>query len=175
MSWPRLTLAVVIFGTFLHGVDAIHVANNGDGTYTNLVMPDPSVLRVGSDYYLVTSSIETSPSIQVMHSTDLVNWDVIGSVSHHWPTDNGNGTKLLPNSCWSPRIMHIHNRFRVISSFGGGVAVFEAKHALGPWALLKNSLTGLSFGSSTFVDTDGKTHIPSGNFIQECDAERCLH
>jgi hypothetical protein len=67
----------------------VHVSDNGDGTYTNPVMPnahwsDPAVLRVGSDYYVVSSSIETSPNLQILHSLDLVNWDVVGSVSRYW-------------------------------------------------------------------------------------------
>ena len=45
---------------------------------------DPSVVRRGRDYYVVFSSIETVPSLQILHSTDLVNWDVAGSVSRHW-------------------------------------------------------------------------------------------
>jgi beta-xylosidase len=41
-------------------------------------------MRKGSDYYVVTSSIETTPSLQILHSTDLVNYAVVGSVSRHW-------------------------------------------------------------------------------------------
>jgi hypothetical protein len=38
------------------------------------VNPDPSILRVGSDYWLVVSSFEFMPGIPIYHSTDLVNW-----------------------------------------------------------------------------------------------------
>ena len=41
--------------------------------------PDPSICRVGEDYYLVTSSFEYFPGIPVFHSTDLVNWKQIGN------------------------------------------------------------------------------------------------
>lgn len=40
--------------------------------------PDPSVCRVGKDYYLVNSTFEFFPGIVVSHSTDLVNWETIG-------------------------------------------------------------------------------------------------
>jgi alpha-N-arabinofuranosidase len=40
--------------------------------------PDPSVIRVGADYYLVTSSFEYFPSCPVYHSLDLVHWKRIG-------------------------------------------------------------------------------------------------
>ena len=48
--------------------------------------PDPTICRVGKDYYLATSSFELLPGIPIYHSTDLRNWTV---VSHAW-------TKKLP-------------------------------------------------------------------------------
>ena len=41
--------------------------------------PDPSICRVGEDFYLVTSSFEYFPGIPVYHSRDLVNWEKIGN------------------------------------------------------------------------------------------------
>ena len=40
--------------------------------------PDPSIVRVGRDFYLVNSSFEYFPSIPIYHSRDLVNWGLIG-------------------------------------------------------------------------------------------------
>lgn len=40
--------------------------------------PDPSICRVGKDYYLATSSFEYFPGVPVYHSQDLVNWELIG-------------------------------------------------------------------------------------------------
>lgn len=40
--------------------------------------PDPSIVRVGSDYFIVTSSFEYFPGHPIYHSTDLVNWKLIG-------------------------------------------------------------------------------------------------
>ena len=53
-----------------------------DGAFTNPVIagmhPDPSVCRVGSDYYLVTSSFEYFPGVPIFHSRDLVHFRAIG-------------------------------------------------------------------------------------------------
>ena len=62
--WLRL------LSTLWTAVLAVHIADNGDGTFTNPVMPnahwsDPSALRHGNAYFVVTSSIETTPSLQV--------------------------------------------------------------------------------------------------------------
>src|SRR5476651_2424513 len=56
--------------------------DNGDGTFTNPVLnadyPDCDVIRVGDDYYFISSSMHFSPSDPILHSKDLVNWEVIG-------------------------------------------------------------------------------------------------
>ena len=39
--------------------------------------PDPSIIRVGEDYYIATSTFEWFPGVQIHHSTDLVNWEPI--------------------------------------------------------------------------------------------------
>ena len=54
-----------------------------DGRFTNPVIPgfhpDPSVCRVGDDYYLACSSFEYFPGVPVFHSRDLVHWTQIGN------------------------------------------------------------------------------------------------
>ena len=56
----------------------------GDGTFRNPVIAsdfsDPDPVRVGDDYFMVTSTFETSPGVTVLHSKDLVNWTIAGSV-----------------------------------------------------------------------------------------------
>ena len=51
-------------------------------TFTNPVLrggyPDPSICRVGNDYYMANSSFEYFPAIPIHHSTDLVQWELIG-------------------------------------------------------------------------------------------------
>ena len=56
-------------------------ADNGDGTFTNPLFfedtPDPCMIRVGGDYYLTCSSMHMMPGLPIMHSKDLVNWELI--------------------------------------------------------------------------------------------------
>lgn len=40
--------------------------------------PDPSILRVGEDYYIANSTFHWNPGIQLFHSRDLANWELIG-------------------------------------------------------------------------------------------------
>jgi len=58
--------------------------DQGDGTYRNPVLPgdfsDPDCIRVGSDYYAISSTMHFAPGMVVLHSKDLVNWRIIGHV-----------------------------------------------------------------------------------------------
>ncbi len=60
---------------------AVWVPDQGDGTYRNPVLfadySDPDAIRVGTDYYLVSSSFNCAPSLPVLQSKDLVNWRII--------------------------------------------------------------------------------------------------
>ena len=57
--------------------------------YTNPVMagdyPDPSIIRVGKDYWATATSSEWGPQFPLLHSKDLVNWDVVGSIFTNRP------------------------------------------------------------------------------------------
>ncbi len=67
--------------------------------------PDPSIERVGEDYYLVTSSFEYFPGIPLFHSTDLVNWAQIGNcISWHNPIDLENASDS--GGIWAPTIRY---------------------------------------------------------------------
>ena len=172
---------MLLLGCALLPAAAIHVADNGDGTFTNPVMPnahwsDPAVVRHNNDYYVVTSSIETTPSLQILHSTDLVNFDVIGSVSRHWFTHTVDGVPLEKRQCWSPRLMVIAGRFRVMWHQSGHFMVAEAAAPQGPWGLVHHNLTGMAqptpqWAATTFVDgADGRTYVFAFNWIRETDA-----
>ncbi len=62
--------------------EAQHVADRGDGTFLNPILPgdypDPSVCRVGHDYYMTHTPGTALPGLMVWHSRDLVNWRPLG-------------------------------------------------------------------------------------------------
>ena len=63
---------------------AVSFAQNVDLEIHNPIIPgyhpDPSICRVGNDYYIVNSSFQYFPGVPIYHSTDLVNWEQIGNV-----------------------------------------------------------------------------------------------
>jgi len=77
--------------------------------------PDPSVCRVGTDFYLVTSSFEYFPGMPVFHSTDLVNWTRIG---HCLTRPDQVDLSAVPTSggIWAPTIRHHDGVFHVVTT-----------------------------------------------------------
>ena len=72
-SLPIRSAAPVFAGTHNQG----SWGDNGDGTYNNPILPadysDPDVIRVGEDYFAITSTFQFVPGITVLHSRDMVN------------------------------------------------------------------------------------------------------
>src|SRR3954466_693619 len=79
-------------------------------TYTNPTVagdyPDPSIIRVGKDYWATATSSEWSPQFPILHSRDLVNWQVIGSVLSHRPS-------WAVGNFWAPEITRYNGRYYV--------------------------------------------------------------
>src|ERR1700690_3184298 len=55
-------------------------ADNSNGTYSNPLFyeefEDPDIIRVGEDYYLAGTTMHMNPGVMIMHSKDLVNWEL---------------------------------------------------------------------------------------------------
>lgn len=108
-------------------------------TYRNPVIagfhPDPSVCRVGNDFYLVNSSFQYFPGVPVFHSKDLVNWRQIGNV-----LDRNSQLPLKGASSWlgiyAPTIRYNEGTYYVITTNvgGGGNFMVTATDPRGPWS-----------------------------------------
>ncbi|MGW2488333.1 glycoside hydrolase family 43 protein [Streptomyces sp. NPDC001606] len=99
--------------------------------------PDPSICRVGEDYYLACSSFEYFPGVPLFHSRDLVHWTQIGNV-----LDRPEQLRLpasMPSSrgIYAPTLRHHDGRFWLIVTTvreGGGNLVVTATDPAGPWS-----------------------------------------
>lgn len=124
--------------------------------------PDPSIVRVGDDYFVATSTFEFHPAVRIHQSTDLVNWTVRG----HALTD---GFDLLgiPDSggVWAPSLSHADGLFwlaySIVRSMDGDDKDIDnflvtAESIDGPWSAPVH-LGSRGFDFSFFHDTDG-TH-----------------
>src|SRR5215831_10308754 len=108
-------------------------------TFVNPIIPgfhpDPSICRVGDDFYLVTSSFEYFPGVPIFHSRDLVHWRQLG---HVLTTDrhlNLHGARSS-GGIFAPTLRHAGDRFFVITTnvSGGGNFYVTAPDPGGPWS-----------------------------------------
>ena len=65
--------------------------DNADGTFTNPILwgdwPDPDVIRVGDDFYMVSTSMHYVPGSPILKSKDLVNWEMVGYALERYDED----------------------------------------------------------------------------------------
>lgn len=66
-------------------------AGNGDGTFTNPILwgdwPDPDIIRVGDEFYLISTSMHYVPGCPILKSKDLVNWEMAGYAIDRYDED----------------------------------------------------------------------------------------
>ncbi|KAK8127562.1 glycosyl hydrolase family 43 [Apiospora sp. TS-2023a] len=125
--------------------------------------PDPSILRVGSDYYIATSTFEWFPGVQIHHSKDLANWELVTRPLTRKSQLDMRGD---PDSCgvWAPCLTHDGDRFWLVytdvkrkdgSMKDAHNYIVHAPAIEGPWSdpVYANSS---GFDPSLFHDEDGR-------------------
>src|SRR5665647_278355 len=120
-------------------VSKVWVADNGDGTYKNPILnadySDPDAIRVGDDFYLVSSSFEDIPGLPVLHSKDLVNWSIIGHALLRQPPYTHFNLPRHGDGVWAPSIRFHDGEFYIYYPDPDfGIYLVKAKHADGPWS-----------------------------------------
>ena len=130
--------------------------------------PDPSILRVGEDYYIATSTFEWFPGVQIHHSRDLVHWQLLtrplDRISQLDMRGNGNSGGI-----WAPCLSHDGTQFYLIytdvKSWGVGEMFKDTHNYLvtapsieGPWSE-PIYLNSSGFDPSLFHDSDGRKYL----------------
>jgi xylan 1,4-beta-xylosidase len=119
--------------------------------------PDPSVVRVGADYYLTTSSFEYFPSCPVYHSRDLVHWERVGYALERPEQFEALHDEHL--STYACTLRYHAGTFYALTTDvrGGGNFLVTAKDVAGPWSLPIPIDKGM-FDPSLFFDDDGTVY-----------------
>jgi alpha-N-arabinofuranosidase len=120
--------------------------------------PDPSVCRVGDDYYLATSTFEYVPGVPILHSRDLVNWTTIG---HAVPDLVDLHQVNSSQGIFAPTLRHIAGRFVMITTVmpSGRNFLTTADDPAGPWSAPVDIVgDGPGMDPSLFEDTDGTVY-----------------
>lgn len=109
------------------------------GTYRNPILhadySDPDAIRVGSDYYMVSSSFTHIPGLPILHSKDLVNWKLIGHAITALPPTDYYSKVQHGAGVWAPSIRYHNNEFYIYYPDPDfGIYLVKAKNILGPWS-----------------------------------------
>lgn len=134
------------------------------GMYRNPILagfyPDPSVIRQGSDYYMVNSTFSWFPGIPVWHSRDLVHWRQIGNAIDR-PDQLDFGRLGMSMGVFAPAISFHAGRFYIVNTCVGcgGNFVITASNAAGPWSAPKFLPNVAGIDPSLFFDDDGSAWL----------------
>jgi len=147
--------------------------DRGDGTYNNPVVPsdysDIDCIRVGSDYYAISSTMQYSPGMVILHSKDLVNWSILGHIVSDlnqispeldWSKMNRNGRGI-----WAGSIRFHDKKFWVyFGSPDEGYFMSTATDPAGPWEPLHQVLKSTGWDDCcSFQDDDGQGYLVGTN------------
>jgi len=122
--------------------------------------PDPSICRVGADYYLITSTFEYFPGLPIFHSRDLVHWRQIGHVLDR-PSQLPLEGVRSSGGLYAPTIRYAGGTFYVINTLVDGLTkagnfIVTATDPAGPWSEPHWLDAAPGFDPSLFFDDDGR-------------------
>ncbi|MFL5746171.1 MAG: family 43 glycosylhydrolase [Niastella sp.] len=162
-------VSIILLSTFDTGAQNSIVDSaayyNQVKTYVNPVLPgdhpDPTLLKVGDDFYHCGSSFHFTPYLPVYHSKDLVHWDVISRIVY--PSGAGMVADKPSAGIWQGAITYFYGSYWIYFS-ANGQWFCKASSPAGPWSapvhVKTNATTGpLGYDNSIFVDDDGKPYM----------------
>lgn len=149
-------------------ISKVWVADQGNGTYKNPVLnadySDPDAIRVGDDFYLVSSSFEDIPGLPILHSKDLVNWSIIGHALVRQPPFDHFDIPRHGDGVWAPALRYYKGEFYLYYPDPDyGIYLIKAKNAAGPWSnpIMVYPGKGL-IDPCPLVDDDGRMYLVHG-------------
>lgn len=116
-----------------------------DGSYANPILAgdysDPDVIRVGNDYWMITSTFQYSPGMAVLHSADLISWRHVGAcvpdMTELGPAYRWDRMERYNVGIYAGSLRHHAGRYWVhFTTLDEGIFVTTAEHPTGPWSPL---------------------------------------
>lgn len=139
--------------------------DNGNGTYTNPVInadySDPDVCVAGEDYYLTASSFNCIPGLPILHSKDLVNWEIVGHAVKELEPKQEFDRPSHGNGIWAPSIRYHNGEFYIYwGDPDYGVFMVKTKDPAGEWSKPLCVIPGKGLIDTTPLwDDDGRCYL----------------
>lgn len=144
-------------------------ADNGNGTFSNPLFyeefSDPDLIRVGNDYYLTGTTMHTMPGLPVLHSKDLVNWELLSYAVDRLDVlpqlRMENGKEFYGQGIWAPCIRFHQDTFYIFSNVNTyGTQIYYATDPRGPWQ--SKTMRARLHDVTVLFDDDGKIYAVWG-------------
>lgn len=129
--------------------------DQGNGTYLNPILAgdyaDPTIVRVGGDYYMTHSCFEFTPGLLIWHSLDLVHWEPIGRALTEYA-----------GNVWAPDISYYDGMYYIYAPIDEEIMVVTASSPAGPWSSPKKvGIRGIDPGHVS--DENGNRYLFYGS------------
>lgn len=133
--------------------------------------PDPSICRVGEEYFIACSSFEYTPAVPIWHSRDLLQWELVGNALTTREQLDVSGTPASLGIC-APTLRHHKGRFWLITTnnhrITDGHTIVHASDPAGPWSA--PVFTGGTVGIDPDLawDEEGQCYLTWTSFDPAC-------
>lgn len=155
------------------------VSDNGNGEYKNPILfsdySDPDVIRVNDDFFMVASSFTYFPGLPVLHSRDLVNWQIISYAVDRLPLDDYN-VPQHGKGVWAPAIRYHNGKFWVyFSTPDEGIFMASTTDPFGEWEPVVYVREAKGWiDPCPFWDDDGQAYLIRGVARTRCGIKSML-
>ena len=133
-----ICLSLSVFSQ-IKNISKVWVADNGDGIYKNPILhadySDPDAIRVGDDFYMTASSFNAAPGLPILHSKDLVNWELINYVFQKQKPLEVFDKPQHGGGVWAPAIRFHDGEFYIFYPDPDfGIYMTKTKNPAGNWS-----------------------------------------
>ncbi|MCD8325520.1 MAG: glycoside hydrolase 43 family protein [Lachnospiraceae bacterium] len=152
----------------------------GNGYYRNPILyadySDPDAIRVGEDYFMISSSFTNTPGLPLLHSKDLVNWKVVNYLIQDVPTDRYR-TPVHGCGVWAPAIRYHEGTYYVLFPMPDeGIYVIQTQDPFGKWSEPLNIRPAAGWiDPCPFWDEDGRAYMVAGVAKSRIGYKSVLH
>lgn len=140
-------------------------SDNNDGSYRNPPLnadyPDPDIIRVGEDFYFASTTFANTPGLTILHSKDLVNWEI---VNHVLPRLDGRphydmqGGVAYRGGVYAPSLRYRKGTFFVAVTLNGQhTRIYYTNDIRGSWRY--RELDRAAFDPGLFIEDDGSAYL----------------
>ena len=142
----------------------VWVPDQGDGTYINPIIyadySDPDLVRVGDDFFMTASSFNSVPALPILHSKDLVNWQIVNHAVKRFPDPYYNEVQH-GNGVWAPSIRYHDGWYYIYwGDPDRGIYMVRTQDPYGDWSapvLVKKAYGNID--ACPLWDDDGKVYL----------------